>query len=172
MDFLGCVWCVLVMAGLAGQWRERREGERRKRVKGIEPVPSRSWIFFPVSLRWSQWRRCLEYGGWGPLSLVFLFCQGILLRVTTYPEFWHNFLSNVTACLDLKTTVCRFLQPLVVPVEAEDHHWPAVRKRFPLHPPFHQRWTIRVEPVSSLWWTSFYPVALRCGFIVIAPFKM
>jgi len=44
---------------------------------------------------------------------------------------------DVTACLDLKITISRFLQALDVPVEAEDRQRKQVVGRFPLHPQFH-----------------------------------
>ena len=45
-------------------------------------------------------------------------------------------------------------------------------KRFPLYPPYHPCWTIRIECVSLVKWTGVQPVALSLRVIVFAPFQI
>ena len=95
-------------------------------------------------------------------------------RIQIYPL-------DVTVCLDLKTTLCRILDALLVqkqrPGVINGQQRPGVINgqrfgKFSLHPPFHPCWTIRVERISSVKWTGVQPVALCPGFPVIALFEM
>jgi len=78
----------------------------------------------------------------------------------------------VTACLDLKTNLCRFLHALLVPAEAEGHQQPMVWKALPTTSAVSLSGHFLVGRISSVKWTGVQPVALRLGVIVFALFQI